>query len=513
MFSSKLLKLYITRLIGILASILSYTIVIPKLSSNVGAYGIYSVVVSLLMLLQFADLGFLGAGQKYAAECFGRNDKEEEIKILSFVHYILLVVVIIYAIGLFYVYLNPAIVFNGLAQNDVGLAKNLMIIFITFSPVIVMQRYVSAVFSIRIEDYIQQFVDITANVIKIASTFYFFSGTHYNIVGYIFFMQLMNLIAALVSMVIIRIRYQYNFLLVVRSFRFNKRIFELTKKMALTSIILTITWILYYELDSVYISKLYNPQTVALFAIGITMLTFSRSLMNAFFSPFQVKFNHLRGVKDEKSLSSFFLRLIEWSFPISILPTIAIIVLMRPLIVSWIGFNYIESITISRILIMNLFFAFLSVPISYLAMAREKFRFLLISSVTLPFFYALIFFCLRSQLDSLALPVAKVSTIFINLLINLYLIKDVITESFTKILVSVGRQIILPLCLMAGLLFILHPFWNIETGKSTYSFLKIVSLGAVCVILPMGLYYVINPYTRVYVLRVIDKLKGERSPQ
>ena len=84
MFTTKLLKIYITRLIGILASILSYTIVIPKLSSNIGAYGIYTVVVSLLMLIQYADLGFLGAGQKYAAESYSRDDRDEEIKILSF---------------------------------------------------------------------------------------------------------------------------------------------------------------------------------------------------------------------------------------------------------------------------------------------------------------------------------------------------------------------------------------------------------------------------------------------
>ncbi len=79
--------------------------------------------------------------------------------------------------------------------------------------------------------------------------------------------------------------------------------------MALTSIVLTVTWIIYYELDSIYVSKLYNPQTVALFAIGITMLTFSRSLMNTFFSPFQTKFNHLRGLNDETRLSNYFLRI------------------------------------------------------------------------------------------------------------------------------------------------------------------------------------------------------------
>jgi O-antigen/teichoic acid export membrane protein len=95
-------------------------------------------------------------------------------------------------------------------------------------------------------------------------------------------------------------------------FRFNSEVFNLTKKMALASILVTFSWILYYELDPLYVSLLYDSNIVAVFAIGLTMLTFSRSIMNAFFSPFQIKFNHLRGINDEKNLSKLFLKLIEW---------------------------------------------------------------------------------------------------------------------------------------------------------------------------------------------------------
>jgi len=459
------------------------------------------------MLLQFADLGFLGAGQKYAAECFARNDREGEIKILSFVHFILFIVVVLYSIALFYVYLTPGLVFNNLNDNDIWLAKSLILIFILFSPVIVLQRFVSAVFSIRIEDHIGQFVDIAASIVKIGSTFYFFREGTYDIVGYIFFFQLMNLVAAVINLVIIKFRYRYPFMDVIRSFRFNKKVFQLTRKMALTSIILTFTWILYYELDSVYVSKLYNPGIVALFAIGLTMLSFSRSLMNAFFSPFQTKFNHLRGLKDEKSLSYFFFRLIEWSFPISVIPPIVIIFLMRPLIIAWLGPGYIDSVMISRILIINLFFSFLSIPISYLAIAREKFKFLLISSISLPLFYIVFYLILRDRFDYLSLPIAKVLTIFVNLVINFYFIKDLITDSFAKLLITIARQIIIPFLLLAGLLFILKPLWDIESGKSMLVFLKIVAIGSISGILPIIAFYFINPNSRVFLKSILAKFK------
>jgi O-antigen/teichoic acid export membrane protein len=277
--------------------------------------------------------------------------------------------------------------------------------------------------------------------------------------------------------------------------------------MAITSVILTLTWILYYELDSIYVSKLYNTKTVALFAIGISMLTFSRSLMNVFFSPFQAKFNHLRGTYDEKLLSSYFLRLITWSFPISIIPTIGIIVLMKPLIISWIGFEYFESITISRILILNLVFAFISVPISYLAMAREKFYFLLISSISLPFFYLLIIFLFKNQLNFLALPISKIVTILINVLINLFLLKRIIEESISKLILTISAQIILPLCLMGVMLYISKGFWNLQSGKNSINFFKIITTGSICIILPIGLFYIINSYTRNYLFNFLFKSK------
>lgn len=459
------------------------------------------------MLLQFADLGFLGAGQKYAAECFARGDRKGEVKILSFVHFILLVTVLLYCVVLFYLYFNPELVFNNIAQEDIQLAQSLILIFITFSPVIVLQRFGAAIFSIRIEDYIGQFVDITASIIKIASTFYFFKGEKYDIVGYIFFFQFMNLIAAVLNLTIIKNRYHYKFQEVIFFFRFNKEVFELTKKMALTSIILTFTWILYYELDSIYVSRLYNPKIVALFAIGLTMLSFSRSLMNAFFSPFQTKFNHLRGLKNEKSLSEFFFRLIEWSFPVSVIPPIVIIVLMKPLIISWLGPNYIDSIAISRILIINLFFSFLSVPISYLAIARDKFKFLLISSISLPLFYIVFYFILRESTGHLSLPIAKVLTIFVNLLINFFFIKEIISESVIKLLCTIIRQAIIPLILLAAFLFFSKPFWDINTGKSMYSFFRIVATGAVAGIIPIMTYYIINPATRALFKSILLKYR------
>ena len=66
-------------------------IVIPYLTSEPEIYGIYTVCISVSIFLAYADLGFLSAGQKYAAEYFAKGKRQEEIKVIGFTTFILLV--------------------------------------------------------------------------------------------------------------------------------------------------------------------------------------------------------------------------------------------------------------------------------------------------------------------------------------------------------------------------------------------------------------------------------------
>jgi O-antigen/teichoic acid export membrane protein len=475
---------------------ISYLVIIPRLSMNISSYGIYSLVMSLMIFLQYADFGFLGAGQKYAAECYVRNERVFEINILGFVHFILLIVILLYVLLLTYVYFHPGLLFNSLNMQDEILVKSLILVFICSSPVILFQRLASSIFTIRLEEYLFQYFEIVSSMIKIFSTFYFFRDGSYEILNYVIFIQFMNLLSVAGCFIVIRFKYQYNIKSLIYAFRFQKSLYDLTKVMAMTSVIVTITWMLYYEFDLIYVSKLYTHKMVAIFAIGITMLTFSRSLMNAFFGPFQTKFNHLKGMKDDIKLNHYFSLLIHWSFPISILPALTIIIMMQSLIISWIGTAYTDSIWISRILICNLFFSFLSVPISYLAMAKEKFRFVFISSLFLPLFYFFFFLILYKRIGYFSIPTAKVLTIFLNLIFSIFLLRSILIYSVLNEVKKMFSHIVLPLLLLFGLLFLFYPYWGYPSGKNIYFFLRVLSIGGISTFLSMMLYYFINPVTK-----------------
>ena len=496
MFFKKAVKTYFLKLLGIITSIVSYGIVIPKISSNIEAYGVYSVVASLLIFLSYADLGFLGATQKYAAEKFAINDLLSEIKILSFGHFILICAILIYGILLIYLYFNPEIIFNNSSFYEINLAKKLILIFIYSSPLIFFQRYISAIFQIRIEEYIYQCVDIVGNVIKIISTFYFFKSFNYQIVDYIIFIQIISLFSVVVNLFIINYKYDYNFKLVIQYLKFNHQIYDLTKKMALTSILASISWIIYYECDTLYISKIYNSKIAGFFAIGLTMLTLIRTVMSTFFAPFQTKFNYLKGQKNHEAISLNFAKVVEFSIPISIILPIGLIVLMKPLIHSWVGFEFEQSIIVSRILISSLFFSFLSGPISLVALSNEKYKFILINSLLLPFFYFFFYFILSFKFGILSLPIAKVLTIFCSFLINLFLFKSLINFPLKKLLSKIFRETIIPVFILVLLLFFTRSIWNINSGKNIYNLIIVILTGGFCITFSSFSYYYINKNTR-----------------
>src|SRR5271157_71532 len=96
-YNKNYLKIYVWQFLAMATNIFSLFIVIPFLSKETTLYGIYSICASSVLLFNYADLGFLSAGCKYAAESFARGDRVGEIRITGFVLFILTVFVLLFA--------------------------------------------------------------------------------------------------------------------------------------------------------------------------------------------------------------------------------------------------------------------------------------------------------------------------------------------------------------------------------------------------------------------------------
>lgn len=387
-YTKNYLKIYLWQGVSLVLNFLSMFVVIPYLTADPTTYGIYSVCISFSIFLAYADLGFIGAGQKYAAEYFAKGDKEEEIKVIGFTNFILLLFLLLFSVGFFVLSQKPELLVRGIdTASQHYMASSLLLILAVFTPTTLLQRMLQMIFGIRMEDFIIQRTNIIGSVFKILSVLWFFRSGKYDIIGYFLFTQIVNLVAILITLFIARKRYDYNFGSLFRNIYFNKVVFDKTKGLAFTSLFLTVSWILYYELDSVAIGKLLGASQVAIYAIGLTVLSFFRSILGILFSPFNVRFNHFVGIGDEEGLKSFYLQVVAILAPVVVFPIIAIAILAQPIVLTWVGTDYSSSIVVIQFLVFCNIFAFITYPTNFMLVAKERQKILYFVNTLLPFIF------------------------------------------------------------------------------------------------------------------------------
>jgi len=387
-YTKNYLKIYLWQGVSLVLNFLSMFVVIPYLTSNPTVYGIYSVCISFSIFLAYADLGFMGAGQKYAAESFAKGDRDEEVKTIGFTNFVLLVFLILFSIIFICLSLHPELLVKGIkTAEQKHVASSLLLILAIFTPTTLLQRLLQMIFGVRMEDFLIQRTNIIGSLIRILSVLWFFRSGKYDIVGYFLFTQVVNLIAALITLQIARSRYNYNFKKLFLSISFNKVVFEKIKGLAFASLFVTISWILYYELDTVAIGKLLGANQVAVYAIGLTVLTFFRSILGILFSPFNVRFNHFVGSGEEESLKSFYLQVVSILAPIVIFPIIAIAIFSRQIVFTWVGSSYYNSVPVVQFLVFCNVFAFITYPTNFMLIAKERQKELYFINTLLPIIF------------------------------------------------------------------------------------------------------------------------------
>lgn len=387
-YISNYIKIYFWQFLAVALNLLSMFIVVPRISSDPPIYGIYSVCISASIFLIYADFGFIGAGYKYASESFAKKDREEEIRVVGFSGFILFFFVVLYALALFLLSLNPQILIKDTTDPlALRTASNLLAILAYTSFGILLQRFMQIVYGIRLEDFIFQRILIIFSLLKIASVVYYFADSKYDIVGYFLFCQIMTVLAGIVSLIIAVKRYGYDFNLLLRSFHFSRKFFLKTKNIAFGTLFSTAMFVLYYELDPFVITRFLGAPQVALYAIGLTLLSYFRAFFGMIYSPFSARFNHFVGLRDEEGLKYIFRRTVILTAPLVIFPIISLILIMKQFVYSWVGARYEPSIIVSQMLIASFIFGFLTYPATIVIIAKEKIRTLYLISALLPFIY------------------------------------------------------------------------------------------------------------------------------
>lgn len=460
------LKIYFWQFISIVFNFGAIFIVTPYLSSNQNIYGIYTLVIAAYMFLSYADFGFLGAGMKFASECFAQKNSEQEIKIIGFTGFIFLVFVSVYALGILLLAYKPELLIKSLTNNEEReIASNLLLILALFCPIFVIQRIVQIIFAIRLKDYVFQRIFILANAIKIVFAIIFFNNDSYPIVAYFLFSQVCTLIAVLSGLYIARKKFGYSFTIFFGSFRFSKEVYQKSKKLAFVSIFLTFCWVLFYEVDPFVISRLLGAKQLAIFAIGFTLMEYFRSVFGIVFGPFTAKFNHFIGLKDYEGLHTFFNKVLVLALPLTVFPVLAISLTIKYFIFCWVGNQYSDSVPIAQILVLSFIFSFLSSPTGILIMAYERAKLLYLTNFLLPLIYWLGIFLTYKFIGLQAFADFKMAAFFVVAIVYLNIIVNLLNLKFWSFLWKLISPAILPILFIITVTLLTRAYLPLEKDK------------------------------------------------
>lgn len=508
-YTNNYIKIYIWQGFAMILNFFSMLVVLPYLTSDPIVFGVYSVCISFSIFLSYADLGFIGAGQKYAAEYFAKGDREAEVEIIGFTIFILGLFLILFS-GLFIYFSNyPKMFVRGIENSQQeNIASSLLIILALFTPTTLLQRLTQMICGIRMEDFIVQRVNIIGNFVKIASVFWFFRTDSSDIVSYFFFTQIINFLSQLIALLIIKKRYQYNFNLLIQSFRFNKKFYKKTRTLAFASIIMTSSWILYYEFDSFVIGQKLGAMSVAVYSIGLTVLSFFRSIFGIIFSPFSNRFNHFIGKDDEISLTTFYTNIVVIFAPVVTFPIISIALLSKPIVMTWVGSSYIDSIGIIQLLIFCNIFAFITYPTNFILFAKQREKELYITSFILPVvfwcgviltinFYGIYSFAAFKLVAFLvsAIHLIKILMLFLNISILVFVKKFLIPMFFPVVFLFIS-------CLLV------KDYLPLEKSKLNLFIVAIII--AVLLFVSFLIQYFSSEKWRSHIIKIINQLKFNR---
>ena len=478
--------------------------VVPRLTSNQEIYGIYTVCISLNMFFSYADLGFLGAGQKYATEYFAQKNTDKEMQVLGFVLYFLSILMFSIIVLVLIIAFNPDFLIKSLNPLNTDISSKLLLILALFSPVVLLQRFNSIVYSIRLEDYIYQVFDIASNLLKIVAVHFFITKSNYDIVGYFFTTQVLTLIAALAGCWVATRRYDYKFRKFIAYFRFSSEMFIKTKSLAFSSLLLTIAWILYYELDSVILSKSFGLETVAVYAIALTFLSFTRNLYNILYSPFLSRFNHFVGNDDEIGLYSLYNFLIKLTFPLAVIPPLVLIFYMNNIVITWVGYGYQSSVFVSQMFMIVALLSAVTIPNSNMILAKGQNRSLRLNALILPSVFYLSLWLLYYAVGSMNLAIAKVITIFFSSVITMFFAYRIIGKQLLSSYFNVIKNILFPLFFLLIFFYLFPNSENIEP-KSFKSYMQLAFHIVPAIIISYALYCYLDKDIRIYILGLFIK--------
>lgn len=497
-YTKNYVLIYSTQAVSMLLGMLSLFVVMPHLSSNQEVYGIYAICSSLTVFFSYADIGFVTSGQKFAAEAYIKKDKETELDILGFTSLILLVFLLVISMVIVYLSTNPSVLISDISDNNIGIASSLLVILACSSPIFCFQRICQMIYAVRLSDYYFQMIQILGNVLKIISVFYFFGGGRYDIVGYYFTFQIISALALIIAFIFAKIKFGVSYWGIIKHINFKRSVYDMLSGLAYATLFGSVCWILYYELDNMVIAKLLGASAVAIYAAAFSILSYLRNFLNILYSPFMARFNYFTAQNDIRGLNTFLKSVIEFFFPITIIPILSMIILSGPFVSSWVGPEYGQSAEVLSVLLIGIVLTFISTPSGIYITSRQKNRALYISNGLIVLIYWGGVFLTYKSLGVVSFAIMKSAGLLFSALFVFWVVFQLMEEKKLRFVFQFIYKYGIPLLCCAGIALLAKPYLDTTKGFS-HVFKNVLFYILVCTIS----YLIFLPFSKLH----RDKIK------
>lgn len=452
--SASFVKIYFWSVISIAVGFISMLVVIPHLTSNPELFGIYSVCLSITLYLSYADIGFLLAGQKFAAEEYAKNNLNEEISITGFSIFILIFMFIPFSIFSVYLANNPEILLGSFSSENRDVARKLLLIVGLLLPIqIILERLTSFILQIRLKDFIAIRISLLINFIKIVSIFYFFGNNQYLLTEYFLFITLISIFGSLLVLIFIRVSLSYDFVQLIKNTRFKFSVCRKIGLLGFSSFFFTISYIIYFEIDNILIAKLIGVKEVAYYAVGFTLLTFVKRIINLFYSPFMHWLNQLAGLGDKDSISRVLRKILELSLPAYLISVLVLFLSVEYIIGFWVGVGFDATVRATELLFISLLFNAYNWPARCYYNTALRYSYMYIIAILAPIVFITSIFILH---DEFGIEAFAWSKIIVGAFISLVAIIGL------REIIHTGKPLmyaIVPLILVLAVILWLYPLY------------------------------------------------------
>ncbi|MGV8878719.1 MAG: hypothetical protein ACOH2A_06775 [Sphingobacteriaceae bacterium] len=502
MFKKQYFSILFWKSLVYVMGVFSLLIITPHLTSKPKVFGIYAFCSSIIIFFSYADLGFITAARKFAAEYIAKKQLKQEIAVTAFSGLIFLLFSVPISLIILYFSFHPEILIKDLVNNqEKDIASSLLLILSCSFPILILQRVVQVIYSVRLADYYVFRLEIFSILFKIGSIYYFFNHGRYQIVEYFLFCNILNLINLLILCFFASKKFDYDFLFFAKSLRYRKSVYDKVSRLAFNSLFVSLAWLLFYEIDLLIVTSLAGALAGAQYAIAYNVANILRNLLGTIYYPFTVKFNHLY-INNKEQLKTTFYTILKLGSYLFIPGLTILAVFSKPLILSWVGPNFFSSVIILQLLVASYLFYPLNTPIAAIITTKLNIRVLYINSiimVVIQYFGLWIFH--KSGNTGMLLSALKVLCVGISTLI---LLKVSLSYLKVSIRVFISRVLFLPIAL--SLLFAIVGFTiigNYNFYKGLGSLFTTAFIAMLCYTLMIGLLFILDRSFRVDLLKIV----------